>query len=110
MSGPSGTLQTSVGLKEEIKGEWMGDGAVDNGTSGEVTGSVKVALVQAEEPHVVAFSAYDKGDLSLAKPRKVISSSLTLGRYFASSSRAALSIAVYSSLTVSGISIPTADR
>lgn len=98
MCGPSGTLQTSVGLEEEVKRERVGDGAVDNGTGGKVAGPIKVALVQTEESHVVAFSAYDKGNLPLATPRKLRSSSLTLGRYLASSSRAALSIAVYSSL------------
>lgn len=63
MGGSSSTLKTSVSLEEEVESEGVGNGVVDDGTSGEITSSVKVTLVETEESHVVSFSTNDESDL-----------------------------------------------
>lgn len=52
-----------MSLEEEVECEGVGDGGVDNGTGGQVAGSVEVALVETEEAHVVTLGADDKSDL-----------------------------------------------
>lgn len=102
MGRSSGTLETSVGLEEEVEREGVSNGVVDNGTSGKISSSVEVALVETEESHVVPLGTDHEGDLQKSalflSIRHLLKGKLTLGLYLGSISRAAWSMALYSIL------------
>ena len=66
MSGSSSTLETSVGLEEEIESKWVSNGGVHYGSSWEIAGTVEISLVKTEEPHVVPLGAHNEGYLLIS--------------------------------------------
>lgn len=63
MRRPRGTLQTSVRLEIEVKGERMRDSTVDDSTSWQITSSVLILGILGEESHIVTLGADNEGDL-----------------------------------------------
>jgi hypothetical protein len=88
-------------LQEKVKRERVRHARIDDRARRQVARAVHVLLVLRVEAVVVALGADNESNLrrQLVLPRPTAwQSELTLGRYLASISRAALSMALYSSL------------